>query len=217
VRPLEDLIDENEPGLDLVRGWIAEGSRSVELLPRSAERSEAALVALQVTTRSPMGALSYGTGGLLVDEGWVRVLGGGWERLPGIDVWNRLDREGAKHRYPGALIVGWDVLGGFFALNGGAFAGKPGDVFYFAQDTLEWEGLERGYSDWLQFLFRGDLNGFYGDQRWPGWEAEIAPLAGDEGLNVYPFLSAQGPPVAERHRRPVPLEEIWSMFVRDEA
>lgn len=217
MRPLEDLIDDKEPGIELVKEWVGEGSRSVEFLPRSAERSEAALLALQITTRSPLGSLAYETGGLLVDNGWIRVLGGGCEQLPGVDQWNRFDDQGAIHRFPGALILGWDALGGFFALNGGALAGELRHVFYFAQDTLEWESLERGYSDWLRFLFLGDLAGFYGDQRWPGWEQEVASLPGDQGINLVPFLSAQGPPVAERNRRPVPLEEIWSLFVRNDA
>ena len=216
VRPLKELIDNGEPGIDLVREWAGEAVGSVEFLPRSAGRSESALLALQVTTRSPMGALTFETGGLLVDSGWIRVLGGGCERLPGIDQWNRFNDRGATHRFPSALIVGWDVLGGFFALNGGAFAGELGHVFYFAQDTLGWESLERGYSDWLCFLFSSNLTGFYGDQRWPGWETEVAQLAGERGISVYPPLCAQGPPIAQRHRGSVPLEEIWTMFVRDD-
>jgi hypothetical protein len=211
MRPLEDLIDTSDPGIDVVRQWAAEGSRSVEFLPRTAERAEAALLALQVTTRSPMGALAYGSGGLLVDGGWVRVLGGGGDRLPGIEAWNQFDDQGVLHRLPGAIVVGWDVLGGFFALNGGALEGELGHVFYFAPDTLAWESLDRGYSGWLRFLFLGDLGAFYGDQRWPGWEAEVAELPGDRGIHVVPPLVAEGPPVGERSRRPVPLEELWGL------
>jgi hypothetical protein len=217
VRPLQDLIDSNDPGIDLVRDWVREAARPVEFLPRSSERSEVALLAMQVTTRSPMGALTYETGGLLVDTRWVRVLGGGCERLPGIDQWNRFDEQGAMHRFPGALIVGWDALGGFFAVNGGAFGGELGHVFYFAQDTLEWESLERGYSDWLCFLFSGDLAGFYEDQRWSGWEGEVAQVPGDRGISVAPPLFTKGPPIGERSRRSVPLEELWGMFVREEG
>jgi uncharacterized protein DUF2625 len=216
MRLLEDLINTAEPGLELVQEWAREGTNPVEFLPRDLESSERALLALQVTTRSPMGALVYETGGLLVDRGWVRVLGGGGERLPALDTWNRCERGPAGHRLPGALIVGWDVLGGFFALNGGSLGEELGQVYYFAQDCLEWESLGRGYSDWLCFLFAGDLDEFYGDQRWPGWEEEISGLARDRGISVQPPLCAQGPRVGERSRAAVPLEEIWSMFVRSE-
>ncbi len=83
------------------------------------------------------------------------------------------------------------MLGGFFALDGGAL-GKPGHVFYFAQDTLEWEDTGYGYSDFLGFCLNGDLQKYYKDMRWPGWQAEIAKLEGNEVIGVYPFLSAQG-------------------------
>lgn len=216
MRPLSDLINTEEPGLELVREWASEATRAVEFLPRDADTSARALVTLQVTTRSPMGALVYETGGLLVAEGWVRVLGGGCARLPGLAEWNRLERQPREHRLPAALIVGWDVLGGFFALNGGAFGEALGEVYYFAQGSLEWESLGGGYSDWLCFLFSGDLEGFYGDQRWVGWESEVASLAGDRVLSVWPPLCTEGPPVGERSRRGVPLEEIWGMYVRSE-
>ena len=35
---------------------------------------------------------------------------------------------------PGYLLVADDVLGGFFAVNGGTFGGKAGNVFYYAPD-----------------------------------------------------------------------------------
>ncbi|MEZ6184475.1 MAG: DUF2625 family protein [Planctomycetota bacterium] len=214
MRTLAELIHLEEPGIELVRGWAAEGGRA-ELLPRDPARAEVALVALQVSTRSPMGAVVYETGGLLVDHGWVRVLGGGGAGLPALDAWNRCV-DARPQRLPGALVVGWDVLGGFFALNGGAFGGPVGQVFYFAPDALEWESFEGGYSDWLSFLLAGDLAPFYGDARWPGWEQEAAGVPGDRALNVLPWLSCAGPPLAERSRRAVPVEELWGLFVRGE-
>jgi hypothetical protein len=52
---------------------------------------ERALVGLQVTSQSPLGAIALETGGLLVDHGWIRVLGGGSPRLPrAIHEWNRM-------------------------------------------------------------------------------------------------------------------------------
>jgi len=36
--------------------------------------------------------------------------------------------------------------GGFFAVNGGAFGGKAGNVFYYAPDSGEWEDTQLGYS-----------------------------------------------------------------------
>ena len=58
-----------------------------------------------------------------------------------------------------------------------------------------------------------NLSEFYSDLRWPGWQAEVATLTGDQGLLVYPFLSAAGPPVADRSRGPVPMAELYHLLV----
>jgi hypothetical protein len=80
-RELRELVNQDEPAWPLVQKWISEATNPVEVLPTGPVRSEA-LLATQVTTRSPMGAIIYETGGLLVDHGWVRVLGSGHPRLP---------------------------------------------------------------------------------------------------------------------------------------
>lgn len=49
----------------------------MEILPRDPAAAEAELVKTQVTTRSVMGAVVYETGGILIDRGWLRILGSG--------------------------------------------------------------------------------------------------------------------------------------------
>ena len=114
-RPLTALINTQDPGWPLVQGWIAAAKNKVQVLPKAAARADSALLAAQVTTRSPMGAVVYETGGILVDGGWLRILGSG---SPALDRdlmgWN-------KDKQKGLLLVADDALGGFFALNGGAF------------------------------------------------------------------------------------------------
>lgn len=212
MRTIEELVDRAEPAIRLVHEWIAEAANTVEELPCDRALGERNLLALQVTTRSPMGAIAHETGGLLVDHGWLRLLGAGCARLPrGLADWNGLVAEPPKLRLDGAMLVGDDVVGGFFALNGGGFEGPAGNVFYLAPDTLAWEDLERGYSDWVYWTFNGELDLFYENARWPGWIEEVAALDGDQGLSIAPFLWAQGPPVQERSRRPVPIEELWDL------
>src|ERR1700754_4174883 len=88
MRTLEELIDRDAPDIPLVRQWLAQSSRPIELLPPS-ERNGEVLVGLQVTTRSPVGAIAYETGGILVDHGWLRILGSGHPKLPrDIAEWN---------------------------------------------------------------------------------------------------------------------------------
>lgn len=63
MRELSQLIDTEEPGMDIVREWYKEATNKVEILPRDPKRAEQALYETQVTTRSPMGAIIYETGG----------------------------------------------------------------------------------------------------------------------------------------------------------
>ena len=48
------------------------------------EKAEFALYKTQVTTRSPMGAIIYETMNILIDNGWIRILGSGNEKIIGI-------------------------------------------------------------------------------------------------------------------------------------
>lgn len=207
---LDELIDRDDPALPLLEQWVAATSTSADVLPVERGAAEATLLALQVTTRSTLGALAFHTGGVLVDGGWLRVLGGGSPRLPrDLAGWNQLGAP--RVRLPGALLVGDDALGGFFAVDGGAFGGPPGRVWYLSPDTVEWESLDLGHADWVYWALTGDLRGFYQSMRWPGWAEELAGLAPDQGLSIVPFLWAEGPPLAERSRRAVPLEELWAL------
>jgi predicted hydrolase (HD superfamily) len=121
-RPLSELLNTDDPAWPLVQQWIADANKPVEVLPAPADAG-AQLEAAQVTLRSPMGAIVYHTGGLLIDHGWVRVLGGGGHpRMQrSLMGWNRgrtLDDDGGNSTR--LLLVGDDIIGGFFAINGGA-------------------------------------------------------------------------------------------------
>ena len=211
-RPLADLIDAIDPGWPVVLNWIAEATNVVELLPSDRPRCDDVLERIQVRTRSPMGAIAYESGGLLIDHGWVRVLGGGHARLPrDLARWNYGETWGEEQRAPGAFLVADDVLGGFFAINGGGLSGGSGKVHYFAPDSLEWEDLEQSYSDFVWFLMVADLDKFYENRRWPGWQNEVSQLDGDRSYSIAPPLWAKGPPIAERSRRPVAVTELWAL------
>lgn len=216
MRTLEELVDRADPGIAVVREWIGAARRHVEELPCERADGERALLALQVTTRSPLGAIAYGTGGLLVDQGWVRVLGARSARMArGVDDWNGLP-PGATRRVTGALLVGDDALGGFFAWNGGGLPG-PKNVLYLAPDTLEWVDTQRGYGEWLRWLFEGDLDAFHGPLRWSGWERDVATLRGDRAFHVLPPPWTVEGRSASVSRRDVPLDELWRMHWGDGA
>jgi uncharacterized protein DUF2625 len=214
LRELHELLERKEPAWRLVQEWIREATNPVEVLPPAGPDRSEALLATQVTTRSPMGAVVYETGGLLIDHGWIRVLGSGHPRLPrSLPRWNegRTVRENGEQL--GFFLIADDVLGGFFTLNGGRFDGEMGRVWYPAPDTLEWEPMELTYSEFLIWCFSGDLARFYEGRRWPGWEEEIGRLSGDLGIGIYPPLWAEGPLVGERHRGTVPVAEMYRLHV----
>ncbi len=81
MKPLTELINKEEFGWKLVSKWIKEATNKVEILPKEQKSSELALYNTQVTTRSPMGAIIYETGGVLIDNGWIRILGSGSTKL----------------------------------------------------------------------------------------------------------------------------------------
>lgn len=215
MKPIEQLINHEEPGWALVQQWISEASHPVEVLPApdDATRNQA-LYETQVTTRSPMGAVIYESGGILIDSGWLRILGAGHPRLPrSLAQWNwgRSFREVGQP--PPFLLVADDVAGGFFAIDGGGLHKEPGAVCYHAPDTLSWESTGRSYSDFLVWCFRGDLAKYYESFRWPGWREEISSVAGDQCLSFYPFFFAAGPTIAERSRRPCSIVEVYRLHV----
>jgi hypothetical protein len=203
MRSLEELIDTHDPGWPVVEEWISAADHSVEVLPVDPVRAGQVLTLLQVTTRSPLGAIAHHTGGLLVDR-WLRLLGGGGPRMKAdLAAWNGLGESPQAEAVPGALVVGLDVVGGVFAL----FA-ETGTVNYFSPSSLEWEDLERAYSDFVVAMLRTDLDEFYRGLRWKDWQKDVATLELDSGIQSWPppwTVEAKTEPVS---RRPVPLTEL---------
>jgi hypothetical protein len=209
-RSLEELVDLENPGWPLVERWLLTASKTVEILRVERPRAEDVLYQLQVTSRSSLGAVALNTGGVIFDNGWARLLGAGCERFPhNLANWNHLSGKPTHRMLRGALVVAWDVLGGFFAVNGDAFPGKAKNVFYLAPDSLRWEDFECGYSEFVRWLATGDFDHFYGDFRWPELREEVAKLTPDQGIHFWPPLWTKGEPVRSRDRRPVPITDLW--------
>jgi hypothetical protein len=203
---LTELINKQEPGWELVTDWIKQAKNKILVLPKTPVRADSALLASQVTTRSPMGAIIYETGGILVDNGWLRILGSGCPAMNrDLMGWN-------QDKQQGFLLVADDVVGGFYAINSGAFGLESiGKIFYFAPDNLRWEATHKTYADFLLFCFSGDLASYYKNLRWKGWEQEIKELTGNQGIVCYPFLfTKEGKNIAKSKRKAVPMAELWT-------
>ena len=206
MRKLEELLDPQESAWPLVQEWVEGCELPIQVLPPSAV-CDSVLADLQVSTRSPLGAIAHGTGGILIDGGWLRMLGSGHPKLSrNLSNW--------KHqRANGFLLIADDVLGGFFAINGGGLGKDQGAIYYFAPDTLAWESLEVGHSEFTQWAFTVRLREFYRGFQWEGWQADVAALHGDSCFSLYPFLfTAQGS-VQTSSRKPVSIAEHYAFHL----
>lgn len=178
--------------------------------PASASKT---LHALQVTTGSVLGALAYNCGGLLIDHGWIRILGGGTNELPSLATANALGDPAQAAGPPPSLIVAFDVLGGRFAIDGGGLGIAPGEVCYWGPDTLTWEALGLGHGAFVNAFLQGAATEFYRPWRWTGWEAEVAQIQPDQGLSLMPPpFTSQCANLADVSRRPVPFAELIAFY-----
>ena len=157
-----------------VEAWIAESARNVEVLP--AERGPETLGRLQVSEDSPLGAIALMTGGILVDDGWFRILGGGGDRLPSLAEWGGVGGDALVEPVDRGLCVAFDAVGGFFVL-----LEQTRRVHSFLPDVLDWADTGLGYSQFVHWTLHGDLDGFYGELR----SREVAGLPHDRALSIH--------------------------------
>lgn len=129
-----------------------------------------------------------------VDDGWLRLLGAGGHGLPAL-----FTPAGSS---PSRLVVGFDVLGGTFALGDG--------IEYFAPDALEWLPLGlAGLDELVDLALAGGLAETFDGLRWSGWASEIRFLAPDQGVSVHPPLwSEEGQDIGRCIRGVTPLTAL---------
>lgn len=189
MKSADELIDTTQSAWPLVIEWINSAKNKVEVLQVDAVKAKEALYQTQVTTRSPMGAIIYNTGGILVDDGWIRILGSGNKKLNrSLPEWNKTRSFENYGETPGFLLVADDAIGGFFILNGGKFGKDLGKIYYFSPDALEYESLDITYTEFILFCFNNNLEQFYSNNRWKNWREEVSKLDGNKVFNFYPYL-----------------------------
>src|SRR3954466_2697501 len=163
MRSLDDLINAEEPAWPEIRQRLELPDCDALILPVEGDAGERTLHALQVTARSTLGALALHTGGIVCDHGWLGLLGAGTTELPGLAAANEL--LAGDPGPPPSLTVAYDVLGGKFAIDGGALAGTPGEVCYFGPDTLSWTPIGGGHTSFVHWVLEGGTVEFYADLR----------------------------------------------------
>ncbi|MBK7983408.1 MAG: DUF2625 family protein [Candidatus Competibacteraceae bacterium] len=169
---------------------------------------------LQITDRSTLGTIIKFTNGILIKEKFLRLFGGNdSEWTDSIKKWNNIPGQENIDNIPsGCLFIGFDVVGGFFAINGGYFGQELGKVYYFAPDTLEWENLNMGYSDFISWCISGNVDKFYESFIWKNSEEIILNTKRGQGISFYPVLwSKEGKEINKTRKKIVPLKELWAL------
>ena len=205
----DELLGVDTPAWPGLEALLANTGVDFQVLSADDAAKRDVLFRLQVTAASTLGAIASNCAALVVDHGWVRILGAGVKGIEDIATANALDDPDRRAAPPGHLVFAFDVLGGVFAINHDDLPAQPGEVCYWGPDTLEWTPLGAGHTAFVEWLLHGGTKEFYRELRWPGWEDEVAALSIDEGISVYPFLfTEEGRNIATATRKAVPFREL---------
>ncbi|MBC6111918.1 DUF2625 domain-containing protein [Pedobacter fastidiosus] len=215
MESIDELINKTDPAWPIVKKWVDSAKNKVEVLELDSAKAKDALYNAQVSTYSTLGAVIYNTGGIMVDNGWIRILGSGSARLNrNVAEWNKgktITEYGDK---PGYLLVADDAVGGFFAINYGALGKDLKNVYYLAPNSLNWESLGAGYGEFILFCFDSDLSTFYKGLRWGSWNQFIANLDGNKSYSFRPYLWAkEGTDIEKCTRKLVTVEELFKFNI----
>ena len=213
MRELSELINKNEDAISLINVWKKNSKNKIQILDNDSLKSKEALYNSQISTRSPMGAIIFHTGGILINDGWIRIYGSGNEKLNrNIPEWNKGKSFQNYGEKPSYLIIADDAVGGFFLLNGGSLGNDLGKIYYLSPDNLEYEPLELSYTDFINFCFNGNIDNFYKNLRWKNWENDFKTLSTNEAFNFYPYLwSKEGKNINKVQKNKVSMEEIYKL------
>jgi len=215
MQSLDELINKTDPAWPIVKKWIDSAKNKVEVLEVDSAKAKDALYNAQISTYSTLGAVIYNTGGIMVDNGWIRILGSGNAKLDrSVPEWNKdktIKEYGDKPDY---LLIADDAAGGFFAINYGAFGKDLKNVYYLAPNSLNWESLGAGYGEFILFCFDSDLSKFYKGLRWSTWNQFIADLDGNKAYSFRPYLWAkEGTDIEKCTRKLVTVEELFKFNI----
>lgn len=215
MQSLDELINKTDPAWPLVQLWIDSAKNKVEVLEADPSAAKNALYNTQVSTYSTLGSVIYNTGGIMIDHGWLRILGSGSARLNrSVAEWNKGKTIREFGDKPAYLLVADDAAGGFFAINYGAFGDDLKNVYYLAPNSLNWEPLGLGYSEFIRFCFDSDLSKFYKGLRWSTWDQFIANLDGSKSYSFRPYLwTEEGTDIEKCTRKLVSTEELFKFNI----
>ena len=210
-----DLTVSTDSAWIKINEWITNPHNTVEVLPTDSNRARFSLYSSNIDPTSSLAAVIWRTGGMLVDNGWIRVLGSGSLQLNrSVFDWNK-DKLQPKKDSITYLIVADDVVGGVFALRESENA-KMEDaiVYYFGANNLTWYSLHINYITFIQFCFHGNMDRFYGDFRWEGWQTEVRSINSNQTISCYPLLWTKEGKDISLNRKVISVQECWNNYAK---
>ncbi|OOF56992.1 DUF2625 domain-containing protein [Rodentibacter myodis] len=212
MQTLEQLTLPEHSAWPTLSQWIAQARNDCQVIKKDQGSAEREIFTMQMPTSSPMGSVIYETGGILIHHGWLRILGSGSFKLPrGLMDWNfskSFSESGEKPQY---LLVADDVIGGYFALNGGSLGQALGKIYYFSPKDLSWHNLNFTYTEFLAWALNGDLEAFYQGLFWQGWQEDVKQLDGNQVFVFTPDLAEdKNRAIDQRQKREVNIETHYN-------
>ena len=191
---------------------VGRANNNVIAYPRKYESDKNISKLLGISESSTFGMIVNFTAGISINNGWMRLFGGeSSENIESIASWNQIGNDN-NAVIDEAIMIGYDVIGGFFAMNYGAFNSKLGIIYYYAPDSLVWESLDLDYNDFFHWCLNGDLKKFYESYYWDSYEKEILLVKAGQGFSLYPPLfTKEGKNTNLISKKIIPLKEIWSL------
>ena len=138
--------------------------------------------------------------GIIIDD-WIRLF-----NHPGDTI-----EDSTYEDLTGLSVLAIDILGGIFAMDVSRFDPGKKDIWYFAPDSLDWECMDMQYDDFLNWLFRGNLDKYYSTMRWQDWKKDCESVSFYQGILLYPFLWAKECDIETTSKKAVPINEIIGM------
>jgi hypothetical protein len=210
-----DLTTETDSAWINIDGWINNPHNKVEVLPSDTGRAKSCIFNININPTSSLAAMIWRTGGVLVDNGWVRILGAGSTKLDrSVFDWNK-EKSQLKKDSINYLIIADDVVGGVFALritNGINI--EEASVYYFGANNLMWYPLNINYRKFIQFCFLGNLDRFYADFRWAEWQEEIKSINTMQTISCYPLLWTKEGKDISLNRKIVSVQDCWNNYAK---
>lgn len=189
---------------------VLNGNNHVEILPPDPERMKENAEFYQADDQTTFGMLIHHSGGVTVN-GVVRLLGSTADpEYRDIKAFN--EQFGGN----GFVILGDDIFGGIFALNLGLLPECPGNIIYFAPDTMEFEDLGLKLSGLFEFLRNGDLSEFYGQFSPEEYEnLRAVNVKFNEVLHIMPPMWSKEFKTEEHDVRAIGVYEHYKMMTEN--